>query len=110
MGAVLAVMRRNVCWGGRCMAGDDKLEHSIQSLKSLRKQVFSWQHQWNTINPVLYLQPFLDVVRSEETGTPITGVALSSVYKILSLDVIDLDTVSVEDVMHLVVDAVVVVL
>ncbi|KAF5186700.1 Arf guanine-nucleotide exchange factor gnom-like, partial [Thalictrum thalictroides] len=107
IGAVLAVMRRNVRWGGRYMAGDDQLEHSlIQSLKSLRKQIFSWQHQWNTINPVLYLQPFLDVVRSDETGAPITGVALSSVYKILSLDVIDLDTVSVEDAMHLVVDAV----
>ncbi|PIA47500.1 hypothetical protein AQUCO_01400263v1 [Aquilegia coerulea] len=107
IGAVLAVMRRNVRWGGRYMAGDDQLEHSlIQSLKSLRKQIFSWQHQWNTINPVLYLQPFLDVVRSDETGAPITGVALSSVYKILSLDVIDLDTVNVEDAMHLVVDAV----
>ncbi|KAL5723576.1 hypothetical protein ACHQM5_006960 [Ranunculus cassubicifolius] len=107
IGAVLAVMRRNVRWGGRYMAGDDQLEHSlIQSLKSLRKQIFSWQQQWNTINPVLYLQPFLDVIRSDETGAPITGVALSSVYKILSLDVIELETVNVEDTMHLVVDAV----
>ncbi|KAF9620524.1 hypothetical protein IFM89_013145 [Coptis chinensis] len=107
IGAVLAVMRRNVRWGGRYMAGDDQLEHSlIQSLKTLRKQIFSWQQQWNTINPVLYLQPFLEVIRSDETGAPITGVALSSVYKILSLDVIHLDTVNVENAMHLVVDAV----
>ncbi|XP_050236466.1 ARF guanine-nucleotide exchange factor GNOM [Mercurialis annua] len=107
VGAVLAVMRRNVRWGGRYMSGDDQLEHSlIQSLKSLRKQIFSWQHPWHTINPAVYLQPFLDVIRSDETGAPITGVALSSVYKILTLDVIDQNTVNVEDAMHLVVDAV----
>lgn len=107
VGAVLAVMRRNVRWGGRYMSGDDQLEHSlIQSLKALRKQIFSWQHQWHTINPSVYLQPFLDVIRSDETGAPITGVALSSVYKILTLDVLDLNTVNVEDAMHLVVDAV----
>lgn len=107
VGAVLAVMRRNVRWGGRYMSGDDQLEHSlIQSLKALRKQIFSWQHHWHTINPSVYLQPFLDVIRSDETGAPITGVALSSVHKILTLDVLDLKTVNVEDAMHLVVEAV----
>ncbi|KAF3433663.1 hypothetical protein FNV43_RR24766 [Rhamnella rubrinervis] len=107
VGAVLAVMRRNVRWGGRYMSGDDQLEHYlIQSLKALRKQIFSWQHQWHTINPAVYLQPFLDVIQSDETGAPITGVALSSVYKILTLDVIDQNTVNVEDAMHLLVDAV----
>lgn len=105
--AVLAVMRRNVRWGGRYMSGDDQLEHSlIQSLKALRKQIFSWQHQWHTVNPILYLQPFLDVIRSDETGAPITGVALSSVYKILTLDMIDQTTANVEDAMHLIVDSV----
>ncbi|XP_073142709.1 ARF guanine-nucleotide exchange factor GNOM [Henckelia pumila] len=107
IGSVLAVMRRNVRWGGRYVSGDDQLEHSlIQSLKTLRRQIFSWQHQWQSINPSLYLQPFLDVIRSDETGAPITGVALSAVYKILALDVLGIDTVNVEDAMHLVVDAV----
>ncbi|GAV77584.1 Sec7 domain-containing protein/Sec7_N domain-containing protein [Cephalotus follicularis] len=107
IGAVLAVMRRNVRWGVRYVADDDQLEHSlIHSLKELRKQIFSWQSQWDNINPALYLQPFMDVIRSEETGAPITGVALSSVYKILTLDVFDIDTVNVGDAMHLIVDAV----
>ncbi|KAF3433665.1 hypothetical protein FNV43_RR24768 [Rhamnella rubrinervis] len=107
IGAVLAVMRRNVRWGGRYVSGDDQLEHSlIQSLKAVRRQIFSWQHKWHTINPAVYLQPFLDVIRSDETGAPITGVALSSVYKILTLDVIDQNTVNVEDAMNLLVDAV----
>lgn len=107
IGAVLAVMRRNVRWGVRYMADDDELEHSlIQSLKELRKQIFSWKDQWHTINPAVYLQPFLDVIQSDETGAPITGVALSSVYKFLTLDMLDLSTVNVEDAMHLIVDAV----
>ncbi|KAK7290146.1 hypothetical protein RIF29_04360 [Crotalaria pallida] len=107
IGAVLAVMRRNVRWGGRYMSGDDQLEHSlIQSLKALRRQIFSWHHQWHAVNPALYLQPFLDVIRSDEAGAAITSVALSSVYKILTLDVIDQNTVNVEDAMHLVVDSV----
>ncbi|WJX64034.1 hypothetical protein P8452_48858 [Trifolium repens] len=107
IGAVLAVMRRNVRWGVHYMSDDDQLEHSlVQSLKALRRQIFSWHSQWHVINPVLYLQPFLDVIQSDETGAPITGVALSSVYKILTLDVIDQNTVNIGDAMHLVVDAV----
>ncbi|EXB65278.1 Pattern formation protein [Morus notabilis] len=107
IGAVLAVMRRNVRWGVRYMSGDDELEHSlIQSLRALRKTIFTWKSHWNTIDPAEYLVPFLDVIRSDETGAPITGVALSSVYKILTLDVIDQNTVSVKDAMHLLVDAV----
>ncbi|XWS44341.1 hypothetical protein CRYUN_Cryun15aG0037000 [Craigia yunnanensis] len=107
IGGVLAVMRRNVRWGVRYVADDDQLEHSlIHSLKELRKQIFLWQHQWQNVDPVVYLQPFLDVIQSDETGAPITGVALSSIYKILSLDVLDLDTVNVGDAMHLIVDVV----
>ncbi|KAK1294520.1 ARF guanine-nucleotide exchange factor GNOM [Acorus calamus] len=103
---VLAIMRRNVRWGGRYMAGDDQLEHPlIQSLKALRRQIFSWeQHQWYVINPILYLRPFLDVIRSEDTTAPITVVALSSVYKILSLDMFDPSTVNVDGAMRSVVE------
>ncbi|XP_043722514.1 ARF guanine-nucleotide exchange factor GNOM-like [Telopea speciosissima] len=107
VGAVLAVVRRNVRLGGRYMTGDDQLEHSlVQSLKVLRKQIFSWQSQWQSITPASYLQPFLDLIRSDETGAPITSAALSSVYKILTLDILDLNTVNVEQAMPLVVEAV----
>ncbi|XP_057840986.1 ARF guanine-nucleotide exchange factor GNOM [Cryptomeria japonica] len=107
VGAVLAVMRRNARWAGRYMAGDDQLEHSlVQALKSLRRQIFSWQQPWHMIDPSVYLKPFLDVIRSDETGGQITGVALSAVYKILTLEVFDLNTIHVDDAMHSIVDAV----
>lgn len=36
------------------------------------------------IEPNVFLGPFLDVIRSEDTTGPITGLALSSVNKFLS--------------------------
>lgn len=107
VGAVLAVMRRNARWAGRYMAGDDQLEHSlVHSLKGLRRNIFSWHQPWNEINPSLYLTPFLDVIRSDETGAPITSVALSAVYKILSLEVFDTKTAHISEAMHEMVEAV----
>ena len=106
--AVLAVMRRNARWAGRYMASDDQMEHPlIRSLKSLRRRVFSWQQQsWQSINPTFYLAPFLDVTRSDETGAQITGIALSSVYKIVTLEVFNVKTAYVDVAMHMIVDAI----
>lgn len=107
--AVLAVMRRNARWAGRYMASDDQLEHPlIRSLKSLRRRIFTWhlQQPWHTIKPALYLSPFLDVIRSDETGAQITGIALSAVYKIITLQVFDVHTMQVDVAMHMIVDAV----
>ncbi|KAI3824074.1 hypothetical protein L1987_05521 [Smallanthus sonchifolius] len=107
IGAVLAVMRRNVRWGFHYTTDEDQLDHPlIKSFKEIRKKVFSWQHQWHTISPVVYLQPFLDVIQSDETSAPITGVALSSIYKFLTLEVLDLDTINIADALRLIVDAV----
>ncbi|KNA24145.1 hypothetical protein SOVF_018230 [Spinacia oleracea] len=107
IGAVLAVMRRNVRWGTRFTFADDQQDHSlILSLKTLRKKLFTSHAHWHDIDPVTYLQPFLSVIQSEETGAPITSVALSSVYKILTLDIFDMETINIQDTMHLIVDAV----
>lgn len=40
------------------------------------------------IKPDAYLDPFLDVIRSEETTGPITSIALSAVNKFLSYGLI----------------------
>ncbi|KAI3808657.1 hypothetical protein L1987_24614 [Smallanthus sonchifolius] len=107
IGAVLSVMRRNVRWGAQYMEDEDQLDHSlIKSFKEIRSKVFLWQNQWHTIDPIVYLQPFLDVIQSDETGAPITGVALSSIYKFVTLEILDLNTVNVADALHLIVDAV----
>ncbi|KAM0868806.1 hypothetical protein ACQ4PT_041077 [Festuca glaucescens] len=112
---VLAVMRRNVRWAGVRYGGDDGsgggaddeyLDHPlIAGLKSLRRRAASWGSRWPAGDPLLYLRPFLDVVRSDETGAPITGAALSSLHKILSLDLVSPGP-GVADAMGAVVDAV----
>ncbi|KAK4393141.1 ARF guanine-nucleotide exchange factor GNOM [Sesamum angolense] len=54
IGAVLAVMRRNVRWGVHYASDDEQIEHSlIISFKELRKKIFSWQKHWHTIDPIL---------------------------------------------------------
>jgi brefeldin A-resistance guanine nucleotide exchange factor 1 len=35
------------------------------------------------MDTVIYVEPFLEVIRSEETSGPITGVALSSMHKFM---------------------------
>ena len=38
---------------------------------------------WASVEPLTYLDPFLEVIRSPETSGPITGVALTSVRRLL---------------------------
>ena len=40
------------------------------------------------VDSVTFLAPFLEVIRSENTTGPITGVALSSINKILSYNLL----------------------
>ena len=46
------------------------------------------------LTPNDFLTPFLDVIRSEDTTGPITGLALSSVNKLLSYGLISKYTVN----------------
>ncbi|KAK3133946.1 hypothetical protein QOZ80_6AG0543110 [Eleusine coracana subsp. coracana] len=110
---VLAVMRRNVRWAGVRYGGDDgaddeHLDHPlIAGLKSLRRRAAAWGPRWrDDVEPLLYLRPFLDVVRSDETGAPITGAALSSLHKILTLDLVAPCAPGAAEAMGAVVDAV----
>ncbi|CAN6202967.1 unnamed protein product [Urochloa humidicola] len=78
----------------------------ISSLKSLRGLLFQPRHgAWRCSDPSTYLTPFLDVVRSEEAPPAATGVALSSVLKILRIDVFDECSPGARDAAHAVLDA-----
>ncbi|XP_047072386.1 ARF guanine-nucleotide exchange factor GNOM-like [Lolium rigidum] len=104
---VLAIMRRNVRWSGGRYAGDELDHPLIAGLKSLRRAVATWDpSRWGDVEPLLYLRPFLDLVRSDEAGAPTTGAALSSLHKILSLDLVGPDAPNVADAMSAVVEAV----
>ncbi len=58
------------------------------------------------VDPQQYLVPFLEVIRSVDTSGPITGMALSSVFKLVSLGVLHPGVARANDALHLLVDAV----
>ncbi|PIK45932.1 putative golgi-specific brefeldin A-resistance guanine nucleotide exchange factor 1 [Apostichopus japonicus] len=53
------------------------------------KEVLNNVSDLQEIEPNVFLGPFLDVIRSEDTTGPITGLALSSVNKFLSYGLLD---------------------
>lgn len=43
---------------------------------------------WSQIEPLEYLKPFLEVIKSPETNGTVTDVALSSVLRILQANIL----------------------
>jgi brefeldin A-resistance guanine nucleotide exchange factor 1 len=67
--------------------------------------VFQWNDWWER-DPLSYLGPFLEVIRSVETSGPITGMALSTVHRLLSQGFVDKAAPSASAAMHSIADAV----
>lgn len=91
VGAVLAVIRRPECIPlYNIPSSEDNYDSSIvHSLRSLRSLIFNPQQEWRTIDPSIYLSPFLDVIQSDDVPAIATGIALSSLLKILKFEVFD---------------------
>lgn len=90
VGAVLAVIRRPIAEGYLSPQETDHCDSSVQqSLKSLRALIFNPQQDWRTIDPSVYLSPFLEVIQSDEIPASATAVALSSILKILKIEIFD---------------------
>ncbi|CAB4288468.1 unnamed protein product [Prunus armeniaca] len=108
VGAVLAVIRRPLDTTSHCFAApDDAFDPSLlQPLKSLRALIFNPQQEWRTIDPSIYLSPFLDVIQSDEVHAAATRVALSATLKILKLGIFDEKTPGAKDAINTVVTAI----
>ncbi|XP_062076164.1 ARF guanine-nucleotide exchange factor GNL2 [Humulus lupulus] len=94
VGALLAVIRRPSDPNSHYLGSPEESQDNgiLQSLKSLRALIFNPQQQWCTIDPSLYLSPFLDVIQSDDIPAPATGVALSALLKILKFEIFDVKT------------------
>jgi hypothetical protein len=55
--------------------------HSVRSMNSATTDLVG-------VDPLEYLNPFLEVIKSPETSGPITGTALTAIYKFLTRDII----------------------
>jgi len=60
----------------------------------------------NELDALVYLTPFLNVIRSEETSGPITSHALTSLNKFIVYDLINLNAVNVANAVSSIADAV----
>ncbi|KAF1521566.1 Golgi-specific brefeldin A-resistance guanine nucleotide exchange factor 1, partial [Eudyptes sclateri] len=85
--AVVGAIKRNARWSTHTHLDEerDPLLHSF----SLLKEVLNNITELSEIEPNIFLRPFLEVIRSEDTTGPITGLALTSVNKFLSYALID---------------------
>ncbi|CAD6267809.1 unnamed protein product [Miscanthus lutarioriparius] len=111
VGALLAVIRRRpdpYSYLPPAVAAAEEATFAalINSLKALRGLLFQPRHgAWRCSDPSTYLTPFLDVVQSEEASPAATGVALSSVLKILRIDVFDECSPGARDAVHAILTA-----
>uniref|UniRef100_A0A8C8RJI7 Golgi-specific brefeldin A-resistance guanine nucleotide exchange factor 1 n=1 Tax=Pelusios castaneus TaxID=367368 RepID=A0A8C8RJI7_9SAUR len=84
---VVGAIKRNARWNTHTHLDEerDPLLHSFSHLKEVLNNI----RELSEIEPNVFLRPFLEVIRSEDTTGPITGLALTSVNKFLSYALID---------------------
>ncbi|GAB2281594.1 Nucleolar GTP-binding protein 2 [Dionaea muscipula] len=106
VGAVLAMLRRCSDLSAPDQDGYYNDVSLQQSLKSLRSLIFNPQQDWSNVDPSIYLSPFLDVIQSDEVPAVATGATLSSILKILKLEIFDEKTPGAKETMNALVSAV----
>nr|XP_020463235.1 Golgi-specific brefeldin A-resistance guanine nucleotide exchange factor 1 isoform X3 [Monopterus albus] len=84
---VVGAIKRNSRWNTHTPL-DEEQDPLLNSFGHL-KEVLNSIKELSDVEPNVFLRPFLEVVRSEDTTGPITGLALTSVNKFLSYGLID---------------------
>ncbi|KAL3273590.1 hypothetical protein HHI36_015022 [Cryptolaemus montrouzieri] len=108
MSTLMTAMRRGARWSSHSYQEDDvdSLIKSFQELKDTLNKI----DDLRDIEPNTFLNPFLNVIKSDETTGPVTSLALSSVNKFLSYGLIsrlvDINHSSLPVIVHNIADAV----
>ncbi|XP_038127112.1 Golgi-specific brefeldin A-resistance guanine nucleotide exchange factor 1 isoform X3 [Cyprinodon tularosa] len=84
---VVGAIKRNSRWNNHTSL-DEEQDPLLNSFGHLKEHLNNIK-ELSDVEPNLFLRPFLEVVRSEDTTGPITGLALTSVNKFLSYGLID---------------------
>ncbi|XP_013395195.1 Golgi-specific brefeldin A-resistance guanine nucleotide exchange factor 1 isoform X4 [Lingula anatina] len=80
-------MRRSSRWSSHSHQDDD--QDPLLGGFSRLKEELNHVADLDELEPNVYLSPFLEVIRSEDTTGPITGLALTSINKFLSYGLLD---------------------
>uniref|UniRef100_A0A1B6C7R4 SEC7 domain-containing protein n=2 Tax=Clastoptera arizonana TaxID=38151 RepID=A0A1B6C7R4_9HEMI len=86
MSILLTAMRKGTRWSSHSHQDDenDLLIKSFSSLKDILNQIGDLRE----LEPIHFLGPFLEVIRSEDITGPVTSLALSSISKFISYGLI----------------------
>ncbi|XP_063685753.1 Golgi-specific brefeldin A-resistance guanine nucleotide exchange factor 1-like [Bolinopsis microptera] len=87
MTLVVAAIRASSRWAAHTYH-EECQNTLLKSFHDLKEHLAPIQYL-EEVDSVTFLAPFLEVIRSENTTGPITGVALSSINKILSYNLLD---------------------
>ncbi|EAT38431.1 AAEL009678-PA [Aedes aegypti] len=87
MSTLTTAMRRGSRWSSNSYQDDEK-DGLLKSFHELKEKLLQVE-DLRLVEPGVFLGPFLEVIRSEETTGPVTSLALSAVNKFLSYGLID---------------------
>ncbi|XP_034407336.1 Golgi-specific brefeldin A-resistance guanine nucleotide exchange factor 1 isoform X4 [Cyclopterus lumpus] len=104
IGTVVGAIKRNSRWNTHTPL-DEEQDPLLNSFGHL-KEILNHIQELSDVEPNVFLRPFLEVVRSEDTTGPITGLALTSVNKFLSYGLIDADHEAAAEAIENMADAV----
>ncbi|KAG1678115.1 Golgi-specific brefeldin A-resistance guanine nucleotide exchange factor 1 [Nymphon striatum] len=83
---VVTAMKKGNRWSSHVYQ-DEHQDILIRNFSNL-KEILNHVSDLSELEPYTFLSPFLDVIRSEDTTGPVTGLALSSVNKFLAYNLI----------------------
>lgn len=86
MAILMTAMRRGSRWISHSHQDEDldPLMKSFQDLKNALNKI----EDLRFVEPMVFLGPFLEVIKSDDTTGPVTNLALSAVNKFLSYGII----------------------
>ncbi|XP_032687446.1 Golgi-specific brefeldin A-resistance guanine nucleotide exchange factor 1 [Odontomachus brunneus] len=101
---LVTAMRRGARWSSHSHQDDDQ-DTLVKSLNTL-KEALNEPRDLSQLKPGVFLAPFLEIIRSEETTGPVTSLALSAVNKIISYGLVDSNHPSIASCVEAIADAV----
>ncbi|KAL6443797.1 hypothetical protein ACFW04_001694 [Cataglyphis niger] len=101
---LVTAMRRGARWSSHSHQDDDQ-DTLMKGLNTL-KEVLNEHRDLSQLEPAVFLTPFLEIIRSEETTGPVTSIALSAVNKIISYGLVDANHSAIASCVEAIADAV----
>lgn len=101
---LMTAMKRGARWSSHSHQDDDQ-DTLIKGLSTL-KEALNDAKDLSQLEPGVFLAPFLEIIRSEETTGPVTSLALSAVNKMISYGLVDPDHSAIAQCVEAVADAV----